>query len=867
MLPVYRFLLRYILNESNILLVMALDFFAMILLGLVYAVVRWAVNHYRSLTNNNESGSSTFSLFCSAKVDWEWVEPIQVGETMTFKVKFFGLAGLPRSISDVKNLKIEIMKNSLTIAHVEELVQNEQPPQEGSDAPVSQNSNVIKVSFTVRASGVYTITIYEDGRLIAGSPHKKVFIPGPPVASRTTLIRTLNSSTVLPITQNLPHVLTIEPRDEFGNTCANRLHQYDLRDKLSLMVSEIGGDEEDFIIPVSTDLRLANDTIIVDLFVPISGCFHAVTTYENEIINNGEFDLVVLTEEEMEEVQENVERRNLNVWYEAKLLDTSHDQYSSPKENRSSLFSRTLSMGDIPGSSTSNNKPSLSAFRSRRILSSTSSLSKPKSVYCYITPKQIVVKEFYFKIFPKRLQSFRLCQATKITVLSPANKSLSPVIMINDNCQPAYTLSCPLAYILIATFIGILNKNIGGSDSYEEKVKYFRQELSSYHKISRFSRGQVYLTVKREQLLYDSYKTTKHLSVKDWLKQFQINFEGELGVDWGGLSREWVTQLCKILFIPDQSLDESSSGDSKIDGADMFKRLKDDNQALVLPNSNATSGSKLKFFEFAGKLVGKCLIDSCFEREQIKYVTARFARSFLAQIIGLAVTFKHFESDDPELYKSKIRYIIENDVSDFDLYFSEEEYHSNGKLSQVVPLKPNGAKLQVTNENKLEYLNRLAQYRLSTSIKDEIDAFNKGLNFLVPDHLLSMFDENELELLMCGSSKIDVQDMKKYCNVENRSPAFVRTLQWFWVVVSSFTQDELAMLLQFITGCSQLPPGGFADLSPRLKISFLFYQSNILPTAHTCFNELCLPLYDSYDKLHKMLNIAIKEGAVGFGMI
>ena len=45
---------------------------------------------------------------------------------------------------------------------------------------------------------------------------------------------------------------------------------------------------------------------------------------------------------------------------------------------------------------------------------------------------------------------------------------------------------------------------------------------------------------------------------------------------------------------------------------------------------------------------------------------------------------------------------------------------------QVVPLKPGGASIEVTNENKMEYLNCLAQYRLVYRVKDEIEAFLKG---------------------------------------------------------------------------------------------------------------------------------------------
>lgn len=65
---------------------------------------------------------------------------------------------------------------------------------------------------------------------------------------------------------------------------------------------------------------------------------------------------------------------------------------------------------------------------------------------------------------------------------------------------------------------------------------------------------------------------------------------------------------------------------------------------------------------------------------------------------------------------------------------------------QTVELVPNGSRIPVTNDNKLSYLDSLARYRLVTCIKDEVDAFLKGLNDLIPDNLLCIFDENELEV-------------------------------------------------------------------------------------------------------------------------
>ena len=45
-----------------------------------------------------------------------------------------------------------------------------------------------------------------------------------------------------------------------------------------------------------------------------------------------------------------------------------------------------------------------------------------------------------------------------------------------------------------------------------------------------------------------------------------------------------------------------------------------------------------------------------------------------------------------------------------------------------------------------------------------------GLFSIVPDHLLTVFDENELELAMCGSSHISLDDMKTCADTSSFSP-------------------------------------------------------------------------------------------------
>lgn len=44
---------------------------------------------------------------------------------------------------------------------------------------------------------------------------------------------------------------------------------------------------------------------------------------------------------------------------------------------------------------------------------------------------------------------------------------------------------------------------------------------------------------------------------------------------------------------------------------------------------------------------------------------------------------QYFEQDDPDLYLTKVKYILEHDVNDMDLYFTEEDYDQSGQLVQV----------------------------------------------------------------------------------------------------------------------------------------------------------------------------------------
>jgi hypothetical protein len=133
------------------------------------------------------------------------------------------------------------------------------------------------------------------------------------------------------------------------------------------------------------------------------------------------------------------------------------------------------------------------------------------------------------------------------------------------------------------------------------------------------------------------------------------------------LRREWFEQVCSRLFEAGNPVGLFACfGESR----------------LVHPNAN--SRWKPKHYEMAGRIVGKCLFESSLGSAYRQMVKARFSRSFLAQLIGLRVSFKHFEQDDPELFLRKVKFILDNDVDDMELTFSEEEYDHTGKLAKVI---------------------------------------------------------------------------------------------------------------------------------------------------------------------------------------
>ena len=101
------------------------------------------------------------------------------------------------------------------------------------------------------------------------------------------------------------------------------------------------------------------------------------------------------------------------------------------------------------------------------------------------------------------------------------------------------------------------------------------------------------------------------------------------------------------------------------------------------------------------------------------------------------------------------RICSENDITDvIDETFTTAEERFGEMVT--IDLKPGGADIPVTEENKKDYVDCVVEYRIFKRVQEQFEAFMSGFNELIPQELINVFDERELELLIGGMSEIDV---------------------------------------------------------------------------------------------------------------
>ncbi len=366
------------------------------------------------------------------------------------------------------------------------------------------------------------------------------------------------------------------------------------------------------------------------------------------------------------------------------------------------------------------------------------------------------------------------------------------------------------------------------------------------------------ISINRNKIFSDSYKLLYYRTPNE-IKYgiIKTTFVDEVGQDQGGLTREWFQVITKEMFNPDYLLFKHVCGGT-----------------LLHPNriSGYVNENHLSHFKFIGRIIGKAIYENI-------WINCCFTNAVYKKLIGVELTLEDMKSFDMDYFRS-LSWILNNEISSNDTTVASNNFivdtfsiqiEDFGTLS-TIDLIPNGSLTIVTEENKKEYVKAVIDYHLYTSIKDQMDNLILGIHEIIPKEYFLPFTVSELQLLISGPTTVDINIWKENTIYDCCSEATVE-IKWFWQALESFGTQSRLLVLQFSTGLSKPLLGWVSKydnevnngINTQLRFTIhLTGNKNILPSAHTCNNQLDLPIYDSYELLRKFLLLAITEGHEGF---
>ncbi|KAJ2948122.1 hypothetical protein O0L34_g9921 [Tuta absoluta] len=372
-----------------------------------------------------------------------------------------------------------------------------------------------------------------------------------------------------------------------------------------------------------------------------------------------------------------------------------------------------------------------------------------------------------------------------------------------------------------------------------------REKHDHWYEMASFNEGPaINISVRRSHLYEDAFDKLSPDNEPDMKLKMRvqlINQAGaeEAGIDGGGLFREFISELLKSAFDPNRGL----------------FRLTRDNMLYPNPGVHLLYDDFPMHYYFVGRMLGKALYENLL-------VELPLAEFFLGKLCSSRDPDVHaLASLDPGLYRGllMLKSHKRQDVPDLGLDFTIVSDELGEQ--RIEELKPGGANIPVTAENRIEYIHLVADYKLNRQIRAQCNAFKRGLMSVVNGEWLRMFSCRELQLLISGSEvPIDIEDLKRNIQYAGGFTAEHPTIQLFWKVVENFTDQQKRQLLKFVTSCSRPPLLGFKDLQPQFCIQSAG-AADRLPSSSTCMNLLKLPEFDSEEILAERLLYAIQAGA------
>ncbi|KAG0357857.1 hypothetical protein BGZ54_000147 [Gamsiella multidivaricata] len=362
------------------------------------------------------------------------------------------------------------------------------------------------------------------------------------------------------------------------------------------------------------------------------------------------------------------------------------------------------------------------------------------------------------------------------------------------------------------------------------------------------------LELTRAHLVEEAFEqiTKKHADLKKPLKVAFVDV-GEEGMDQGGVTKEFFQIMVEKVFDSQFGLfKELEEGrcwwfEGVLDGSSQLEMSKKDMRIRLVE------------YELVGILVGLALYNGVI-------LGVRFPTVVYRKMLGWETGLDSFIESFPSLGHGLEQMLTWTDGDVYDVFMREFEisYEHLGQVT-TLPLVPGGENIPVTNENRGAYVRAYMEHYVHEHIRQEFEAFQRGFEKICGGQALKLLRPEELELLLCGNSELDMHDLEASCLYDDGYSPSHTLIQEFWEIVhEDLSPEQHKQLLVFVTGSDRVPIRGLKDL--MFVIQRNGPDSDRLPTALTCFSRLLLPEYANKEKMKERLVTAI-ENSNGFGLV
>uniref|UniRef100_A0A671SKA1 HECT and RLD domain containing E3 ubiquitin protein ligase 3 n=1 Tax=Sinocyclocheilus anshuiensis TaxID=1608454 RepID=A0A671SKA1_9TELE len=330
------------------------------------------------------------------------------------------------------------------------------------------------------------------------------------------------------------------------------------------------------------------------------------------------------------------------------------------------------------------------------------------------------------------------------------------------------------------------------------------------------------LHVRRNLLVSDALRELTVYNDVDLKKPLKVIFDGEEAVDAGGVTKEFFLLLLKELMDP-------------IYG--MFTQYSESNLLWFSDKCFVEHN----WFHLIGIICGLAIYNST-------VVDLHFPLVLYKKLLNVSPTLDDLKELSPTEGRSLQQLLeYEGDVEEtFCLNFAREFVSF------------------LCWSLRKEFVHAYLQYVFSDSVQEQYSAFSSGFLKVCGGEILSLFQPSELMAMVVGNNNYNWEEMEKNASYKGEFSASHPTVKMFWEVFHEFPLEKKKQFLLFLTGSDRIPIHGMASL--RIVIQSTAAEEHYLPVAHTCYNMLDMPCYQTKETLRHRLTQAVEQYE-GFSLV